>query len=150
MKKIGIVGSRSWDHGWDKIRTVIEKAVSKFGAENLEIVSGGNPKGVDRMVKWLLQNEEKFEDVTYTEYAPAHYEYEEYFAHDPEYYGQEYKATNYFERNEEIAKVVSEAGGIVIALMPEEARGDDEKSRGTKNTLKHCETHGTKSKVIYG
>ena len=96
--KIAIVGSRTYENK-KKIRDMIFKLKQTFG-DKLEIVSGGCPDGADKYAK-------KFAielGVTYREFNPAHTVKNLYSVMSESYYGKAYHVSQFFHRNELIAK----------------------------------------------
>jgi len=138
---VAFVGSREWSD-WQKIQKTIEYLDNKF--DDLTIISGGSPKGADKMTRWSLLNLEKFQDITYIEYAPKFHDYNQYCAHDSDYYGAEYDVKHYFDRNTEIAETCD----VLFAFIPEYMVDDDNQAKGTKDTLKKATDLGKKTKII--
>jgi len=120
-KRIGVVGSREYPS---------EQQIKEFIyllPHDVEIVSGGQSKGVDGWAKkYALKR-----NMKYTEFAPAHY----YEQDDPRY--KPYNPINFFERNRRIS-VYSD---VVFAFMHRH-------STGTQSTVDFCNQLGTPVKVV--
>ena len=112
--KIAIVGSRSYPKKQD-----IADYIVKLG-KNVEIVSGGQPKGVDGWAKQCALEQE----LNYTEFTPAHYPRNNYSRN---YTKKKYNIKNYFERNTEIVKFSDK----ITVFMQEE-------SPGSMHVLREC------------
>ena len=135
--KIGIVGSREYQNA-TKIRKFIFELKKKFG-EELEIVSGGQPKGADGFAK---KHALEF-NVKYVEFPPAHYNWNQHCIKEAHNYGKEYRVYYFNQRNTEIA----EYSDKIVAFIP---RGwTIEKSRGTHDTVKKAEKLGKKVVVMH-
>lgn len=94
--------------------------------DGTEIVSGGQPKGVDGIVDELVRHEAPYkDDFTYTVFPPKHYDPAErgwdqgMLGEDVEEYGKEYDKKHYRSRNLEICL----AADKMVAI----------KKRGAKN-----------------
>lgn len=135
--KIGIVGSREYQAP-SKIRKFIFELKKKFGDE-LEIVSGGQPKGADGYAKkYALEFE-----VKYVEFPPAHYNWNAHCIKETHNYGREYRPYYFFQRNTEIA----EYSDKIAAFIPEGWKIED--SRGTHDTVKKATKLGKKVVILY-
>ena len=96
--KIAIIGSRKYENK-NKIRDMIYKLKQAFG-DKLEIVSGGAQNGADKYAK-------KFAiefGITYKEFNPAHTVRNLYSVMPEGYYSKPYHTSQFFHRNELIAK----------------------------------------------
>ena len=96
--KIAIIGSREYENK-NKIRDMIYKLKQSFG-DKLEIVSGGAQNGADKYAK-------KFAiefGITYKEFNPAHTVRNLYSVMPEGYYSKPYHTSQFFHRNELIAK----------------------------------------------
>lgn len=126
--KVAMVGSRDWDN-FNMVRRSLDELKKKFG-DNLVVVSGGARRGADKIVKWIITHDKKYMDITYREFPPAHFEWNDFCVKGKENYGKPYDVSNYFERNREIAEYCEYCVAFLVH------KDDDEKDRGTKNTLK--------------
>ena len=112
--RIAIVGSRVYTNNI-KIKNFIFKLKEKYKDE-VEIVSGGQPQGVDGYAKkYALEL-----DMVYKEFPPAHYTWNMHCV---------LPATEYFKRN----KQVVDYSDIIVAFMP-----NGNETRGTMNTLNYA------------
>jgi len=96
--KIAIIGSREYENK-NKIRDMIFKLKQAFG-DKLQIVSGGAQNGADKYAK-------KFAiefGITYKEFNPAHTVRNLYSVMPEGYYSKPYHTSQFFHRNELIAK----------------------------------------------
>ena len=121
--KIGIVGSRSYTDK-KKVKDLIFNIKEKYGDE-VEIVSGGQPKGADGLAKKFAL---EF-DMKYVEFPPSHYSHNMHCKLSANHYNKPYYVTNYFKRNKQIA----EYSDIIVAFIP-----DGVESRGTMNTVNYA------------
>ncbi len=124
MLKVAFVGSRKYDNR-RKIKDMVFKLKQKYGDE-VEIVSGGQPKGADGFAKKAAL---EF-DMKYVEFPPAHYQWNQHCIKDPTHYGKPYRVWYFFDRNKEVA----EYSDIVLAFLPGAVIAG-----GTADTLKHAE-----------
>ncbi len=122
--KIGIVGSRNYREP-RKIRKVVHDLKLKFG-DDLEIVSGEQPKGADGYAKKAAL---EF-NVKYISFPPAHYNWNSYCIKEAHHYGKEYRPYYFFQRNTEIA----EYSDKIMAFVP--MGTTIEQSKGTYDTVK--------------
>ena len=122
--KIGIVGSRSYTDK-RKVKDLIFEIKEKYGDE-VEIVSGGQPKGADGLAKKFTL---EF-GMKYVEFPPAHYNWNMHCKLPATKYNKPYYVTNYFKRNKQIA----EYSDIIVAFIQKGV-----KSRGTMNTIHYAE-----------
>jgi predicted Rossmann fold nucleotide-binding protein DprA/Smf involved in DNA uptake len=98
LMKVAIVGSRIYENK-RKIRDMIFKLKQTFG-DSLEIVSGGAPAGADKYAKkYALEL-----GVKYKEFNPAHTVKNLYSAMNEHYYSKPYHTSQFFHRNELIAR----------------------------------------------
>jgi len=98
IQKIAIIGSRTYENK-NKIRESIFKLKQMFG-DKLEIVSGGAQHGADKYAKkYSLEL-----GVKYVEFNPSHTVKNLYSAMPDSYYGKEYHVSQFFHRNELIAR----------------------------------------------
>lgn len=135
--KVGIVGSRKYQAP-SKIRKFIYELKKKFGDE-LEIVSGDQPKGADGYAKKFAL---EFE-VKYVAFPPAHYNWNSYCIKEAHNYGKDYRPYYFFQRNTEIA----EYSDVVVAFIP---RGTKiEESKGTHDTIKKADKLGKRTLVLW-
>ena len=131
MKKVGIVGARIYTNKL-KVKEFVYKLKEQFG-ENVEVVSGGQPKGADGYAKKFAL---EF-DMNYVEFPPRHYQYNQHCILDRDNYGKSYHVVNFFDRNKQIA----EYSDYIVAFIPE-----GYKSNGTLDTISHAEK--LKKKVV--
>ena len=131
--KIGIVGSRSYTDK-KKVKDLIFNIKEKYGDE-VEIVSGGQPKGADGLAKKFAL---EF-DMKYVEFPPSHYSHNMHCKLPATEYNKPYYVSNFFKRNKQIA----EYSNIIVAFIPE---GVD--SRGTMDTVGHAEKLKKLIKII--
>ena len=121
--KIGIVGSRSYTDK-KKVKDLIFNIKEKYGDE-VEIVSGGQPKGADGLAKkYALEF-----NMKYVEFPPSHYSWNMHCKLPATKYNKPYYVSNYFKRNKQIA----EYSDIIVAFIP-----DGVESRGTMNTVEYA------------
>jgi len=131
--KIGIVGSRSYTDK-KKVKDLIFEIKEKYGDE-VEIVSGGQPKGADGLAKkYALEF-----DMKYVEFPPSHYSHNMHCKLPATQYNKPYYVSNFFKRNKQIA----EYSNIIVAFIP-----DGVESRGTMDTVGHAEKLKKLVKII--
>jgi len=131
--KIGIVGSRSYTDK-KKVKDLIFNIKEKYGDE-VEIVSGGQPKGADGLAKkYTLEF-----DMRYVEFPPSHYSHNMHCKLPATEYNKPYYVSNFFKRNKQIA----EYSNIIVAFIPEGVE-----SRGTMDTVGHAEKLKKLIKII--
>ena len=131
--KIGIVGSRSYTDK-KKVKDLIFNIKEKYGDE-VEIVSGGQPKGADGLAKkYALEF-----DMKYVEFPPSHYSHNMHCKLPATEYNKPYYVSNFFKRNKQIA----EYSNIIVAFIPEGVE-----SRGTMDTVGHAEKLKKMVKII--
>ena len=131
--KIGIVGSRSYTDK-KKVKDLIFNIKEKYGDE-VEIVSGGQPKGADGLAKKFAL---EF-DMKYVEFPPSHYSHNMHCKLPATEYNKPYYVSNFFKRNKQIA----EYSNIIVAFIPEGVE-----SRGTMDTVGHAEKLKKLVKII--
>ena len=131
--KIGIVGSRSYTDK-KKVKDLIFNIKEKYGDE-VEIVSGGHPKGADGLAKKFAL---EF-DMKYVEFPPSHYSHNMHCKLSATEYNKPYYVSNFFKRNKQIA----EYSNIIVAFIPEGVE-----SRGTMDTVGHAEKLKKMVKII--
>ena len=131
--KIGIVGSRSYTDK-KKVKDLIFNIKEKYGDE-VEIVSGGQPKGADGLAKKFAL---EF-DMKYVEFPPSHYSHNMHCKLPATEYNKPYYVSNFFKRNKQIA----EYSNIIVAFIPEGVE-----SRGTMDTVGHAEKLKKLIKII--
>ena len=131
--KIGIVGSRSYTDK-KKVKDLIFNIKEKYGDE-VEIVSGGQPKGADGLAKkYALEF-----NMNYVEFPPSHYNHNMHCILPIGEYNKPYYVSNFFKRNKQIA----EYSKIIVAFIPEGVE-----SRGTMDTVGHAEKLKKLIKII--
>ena len=133
MKKVGIVGARKYTNKL-KIKEFVFELKERFG-EDVEVVSGGQPKGADGYAKKFAL---EF-DMNYVEFPPAHYQYNQHCILDRDNYGKRYHVVNFFDRNKQIA----EYSDYIVAFIPE-----GYKSNGTLDTIGHAEKLNKKVVIL--
>ena len=131
--KIGIVGSRSYTDK-KKVKDLIFNIKEKYGDE-VEIVSGGQPKGADGLAKKFAL---EF-DMKYVEFPPSHYSHNMHCKLPATEYNKPYYVSNFFKSNKQIA----EYSNIIVAFIPEGVE-----SRGTMDTVGHAEKLKKLIKII--
>ena len=131
--KIGIVGSRSYTDK-KKVKDLIFNIKEKYGDE-VEIVSGGQPKGADGLAKKCAL---EF-DMKYVEFPPSHYSHNMHCKLPATEYNKPYYVSNFFKRNKQIA----EYSNIIVAFIP-----NGVESRGTMDTVGHAEKLKKLIKII--
>ena len=131
--KVAIVGSRQYTNK-RRIQEFIFKLKEKYG-DKLEIVSGGQKQGADGYAKKFAL---EF-DTKYSEFPPAHYQYNQHCVLESYNYGKPYAVWHYHTRNKEIA----EYSDVVIAFIPKGIT-----SKGTNSTLKEAKKINKKTVII--
>ena len=124
MKRIGIVGARKYTNKI-KIKEFVYKLKEQFG-EDVEIISGGQPKGADGYAKKFAL---EF-DMKYVEFPPRHYTYNQHCILDESHYGKRYFPKNFHDRNKQIV----EYSDYIVAFM-----NKGEYTKGTLNTIETAE-----------
>ena len=122
--KVGIVGSRIYTNEI-KIKDLIYKLYQKY-QNDLVIVSGGQEKGADGFAKKYALHF----GVTYIEFPPSHYSWNEYCIRPEFEYNTAYFVSNYIKRDKQIA----EYSDIIYAFIPE-----NHLSKGTEHIIKFAE-----------
>ena len=131
--KIGIVGSRGYTDK-KKVKDLIFNIKEKYGDE-VEIVSGGQPKGADGLAKkYALEF-----NMNYVEFPPSHYNHNMHCILPVGDYNKPYYVSNFFKRNKQIA----EYSNIIVAFIPEGVE-----SRGTMDTVGHAKKLKKMVKII--
>ena len=131
--KIRIVVSRRYTHK-KKVKDLIFEIKEKYGDE-VEIVSGGQPKGADGLAKkYALEF-----NLKYVEFPPSHYSHNMHCKLPATQYNKPYYVSNFFKRNKQIA----EYSNIIVAFIP-----DGVESRGTMDTVGHAEKLKKLIKII--
>lgn len=124
--RVAIVGSRVYENK-RKIRDMIYRLKQTFG-DKLEIVSGGAQNGADKYAKkYSLEL-----GVSYKEFNPAHTVKNLYSAMPESYYGKEYHVSQFYHRNELIAKYADK----MIAFIDSNA-----KSSGSYHAVTMAQKH---------
>ena len=131
--KVAIVGSRKYENK-RRIQEFIHRLKEKYGDE-LEIVSGGQKEGADGYAKKFAL---EF-DVKYSEFPPAHYQYNQHCVLESYNYGKPYAVWHYHNRNKEIVN----HSDVITAFIPKGIT-----SKGTNSTLKEAEKKDKKYVVI--
>lgn len=123
--KIAIVGSRSYQNE-TKIKNFIFKLKEKYGIDNIEIVSGEQPKGVDGLAKkYAIEF-----GLKYISFPPIHYNWNSHCPNPPYKYGKKYAIYNFFNRNTEIVNY----SDIIFCFIPKGINISE--SKGTYDTYK--------------
>ena len=131
--KIGIVGSRSYTDK-KKVKDLIFNIKEKYG-DDVEIVSGGQPKGADGLAKkYALEF-----DMKYVEFPPSHYSHNMHCKLPATEYNKPYYVSNFFKRNKQIA----EYSNIIVDFIPTGIE-----SRGTMDTVGHAKKLKKMVKII--
>ena len=131
--KVAIVGSRQYTNK-RRIQEFIYKLKEKYGDE-LEIVSGGQKEGADGYArKYAIEF-----DVKYSEFPPAHYQYNQHCILESYNYGRPYAVWHYHNRNKEIVN----HSDVITAFIPKGIT-----SKGTNSTLKEAEKVNKKTVII--
>jgi len=121
--KVGIVGSRRYENKM-KIKNFIFKLKEDHGA-GIVIISGGCKDGADKYAKkYALEL-----GVQYEEYPPAHFHHNLYCPLPEHLYNKQYRVSNFFVRNKQIAK----QSDMVVGFIPKGVI-----SNGTNSTLKYA------------
>ena len=121
--KVAIVGSREYTNK-RRIQEFIFKLKEKYG-DVLEIVSGGQKAGADGYArKYALEF-----DVKYSEFPPAHYQYNQHCVLESYNYSKPYAVWHYHTRN----KSLVEYSDVVVAFIPKGIT-----SKGTNSALKEA------------
>lgn len=140
---VAIVGSRDVEDG-SRVREVMDRLVDK---PSVEVVSGGQPKGVDGIVDRMMREEAPFKDeFEYTVFPPMHYDIssrwwtETELGLDVSEYGGEYRKKNYYLRN----LMICRRSDKMVAIKKRKAE-----NKGTSMAVRMFEqVNGTKAMVI--
>ena len=131
--KVAIVGSRQYTNK-KRIQEFIFKLKQKYGDE-LEIVSGGQKDGADGYAKkYALEF-----DTKYSEFPPAHYQYNQHCVLESYKYGKSYAVWHYHSRNKDLI----EYSDVVVAFIPKGIT-----SKGTNSALKEAVKNEKKYVII--
>ena len=131
--KVAIVGSRRYTNK-KRIQEFIFKLRDRYG-EKLEIVSGGQKDGADGYAKkYALEF-----DLKYSEFPPAHYQYNQHCVLESYNYGKPYAVWHYHNRN----KSLIEYSDVVVAFIPKNLT-----SKGTESALKEAKKNDKKYVII--
>ena len=131
--KVAIVGSSQYTNK-RRIQEFIFKLKEKY-EDKLEIVSGGQKEGADGYAKkYALEF-----DVKYSEFPPAHYQYNQHCILERYNYGRPYAVWHYHNRNKEIVN----HSDVITAFIPKGIT-----SKGTNSTLKEAEKKDKKYVII--
>ena len=129
--RVGIIVSRTYENK-RKIKQMVFELKQKFG-KDLTIVSGGCKDGADKYArKYALEM-----DCNYIEFNPAHTVRNLYSALHDAYYGKEYAAKWFFQRNKMLANYVD----YLIAF-------DNTGSQGTAYTVNEARKKGKKVVIL--
>ena len=105
--KIGIVGSRSYTDK-RKVKDLIFNIKEKYGDE-VEIVSGGQPKGADGLAKkYALEF-----NLKYVEFPPSHYSHNMHCKLPATQYNKPYYVSNFFKRNKQLLFYINSLQWII-------------------------------------
>ena len=131
--KVAIVGSRQYTNK-RRIQEFIFKLKEKY-EDKLEIVRGGQKEGADGYAKkYALEF-----DVKYSEFPPAHYQYNQHCILESYNYGRPYAVWHYHNRNKEIVN----HSDVITAFIPKGIT-----SKGTNSTLKEAQKKDKKYVII--
>ena len=131
--KVAIVGSREYTNK-RRIQEFIHKLKERW-RNDLEIVSGGQKDGADGYAKkYALEF-----DLKYSEFPPAHYQYNQHCVLESYNYGKPYAVWHYHNRN----KSLIEYSDVVVAFIPKNLT-----SKGTESALKEAKKNDKKYVII--
>tara|TARA_Y100000034_G_scaffold47078_1_gene57976 strand:- start:2273 stop:2674 length:402 start_codon:yes stop_codon:yes gene_type:complete len=131
--KVAIVGSRQYTNK-RRIQEFIFKLKERYG-DKLEIVSGGQKQGADGYAKkYALEF-----DVKYSEFPPAHYQYNQHCVLESYNYSKPYAVWHYHERNNNLVTY----SDVVTAFIPKGIT-----SKGTNSALKEAKKKDKKYVII--
>jgi len=131
--KVAIVGSRKYENK-RRVQEFIYKLKEKWGDE-LEIVSGGQKDGADGYAKkYALEF-----DLKYSEFPPAHYQYNQHCVLESYKYGKPYAVWHYHSRNKDLI----EYSDVVVAFIPKGIT-----SKGTNSALNEAVKNEKKYVII--
>jgi len=133
MLKVAFVGSRTYDNR-RKIKDMLYKLKNKYGAE-VEIVSGGQPKGADGIAKKAALDL----NMKYVEFPPAHFQWNQHCILEHTKYGKPYHVRYFFTRNKQLV----EYSDIVLAFVT-----NGEVTSGTAHALECAEKSNKKTLVF--
>lgn len=134
---VGIVGSREWTNR-EKVNHVITTLQEKRGG--LSIASGG-ADGADKMAMQLALHH----GIPYKEFTPEHEEANKWTIQQGRRFDKKYSARHFFKRNAELANYVD----LLVAFIPRDFIGVDDKAKGTKYTIKKAKRNNTKVTCVY-
>ena len=131
--KVAIIGSRQYTNK-RRIQEFVYKLKERWG-EKLEIVSGGQKDGADGYAKkYALEF-----DLKYSEFPPAHYQYNQHCVLESYNYGKPYAVWHYHNRN----KSLMEYSDVVVAFIPKKVT-----SKVTESDLKEANKNKKKYLII--
>ncbi len=131
--KVAIIGSRKYTNK-KRIQEFVFKLKEKY-KEKLEIVSGGQRDGADGYAKkYALEF-----DLNYSEFPPAHYQYNQHCVLESFNYGKPYAVWHYHSRNKDLV----EYSDVVVAFIPKNII-----SKGTESALKEAKKKEKKYVII--
>ena len=131
--KVAIIGSRQYTNK-RRIQEFVYKLKQRWG-EKLEIVSGGQKDGADGYAKkYALEF-----DLKYSEFPPAHYQYNQHCVLERYNFGKPYAVWHYHNRN----KSLIEYSDVVVAFIPKNLT-----SKGTESALKEAKKNDKKYVII--
>jgi hypothetical protein len=131
--RVAIIGSRKYENR-RRIQEFIYKLKEKWG-DKLEIVSGGQKDGADGYAKkYALEF-----DTKYSEFPPAHYQYNQHCVLESYKYGKPYAVWHYHSRNKDLI----EYSDVVVAFIPKGIA-----SKGTNSALKEAKKKEKKYVII--
>ena len=131
--KVAIVGSRKYTNK-RRVQEFVFKLKERYGDE-LEIVSGGQKQGADGYAKkYAIEF-----DVKYSEFPPAHYQYNQHCVLESYNYSKPYAVWHYHERNSNLVAY----SDVVTAFIPKGIT-----SKGTNSALKEAEKKDKKYVII--
>tara|TARA_Y100000114_G_scaffold157223_1_gene188151 strand:- start:2004 stop:2405 length:402 start_codon:yes stop_codon:yes gene_type:complete len=131
--KVAIIGSRKYENK-RRVQEFVYKLKEKWG-DSLEIVSGGQKEGADGYAKkYAIEF-----DLNYSEFPPAHYQYNQHCVLESFNYGKPYAVWHYHSRN----KSLIEYSDVVVAFIPKGIS-----SKGTEHALKQAKKNQKKFVVI--
>ena len=131
--KVAIIGSRQYTNK-RRIQEFVYKLKQRWG-EKLEIVSGGQKDGADGYAKkYALEF-----DLKYSEFPPAHYQYNQHCVLESYNYGKPYAVWHYHNRNKSLIGY----SDVVVAFIPKNLT-----SKGTESALKEAKKNDKKYVII--
>lgn len=126
--KIAVVGSRKYKNE-KKIKKLLERYCDFYGFENVTVVSGGCPDGVDALAKKVALEM----GLKYVEFPPRHRCHNQYCIMPAEEYAKPYHVSNFFTRNSQIAEYCEHLAAFTIKGV---------KCNGTMDTYTKAEKMG--------